>query len=118
MPRSLAAISTHVTLLKFKMVSITLAQQNPRLSQMEYFIIRNEIEDIKAQLNVIRTEVTFVYIHLLSEFLFFNMEVHWFFLIGLIAVSEVGKSHPKARVNMEVTSCKFRIRRFASTLPK
>ena len=118
MPRSLAAISTHVTLLKVKMVSITLAQQNPRLSQMEYFIIRNEIEDIKAQLNFIRTEVTFVYIHLLSEFLFFNMEVHWFFLIGLIAVSEVGKSHPKARGNMEVTSCKFRIRRFASTLPK
>ena len=57
MPHSLAAISTYVTLLKVKMVSVTLAQQNPRLSQMEYFIIRSEIEDIKVQLELIRTEV-------------------------------------------------------------
>ena len=59
MPHSLAAISTYVTLLKVKMVSVTLAQQNPRLSQMEYFIIRNEIEDIKVQFRLIRSEVIF-----------------------------------------------------------
>ena len=59
MPHSLAAIYTYVTLLKVKMVSVTLAQQNPRLSQMEYFIIRNEIEDIKVQFRLIRSEVIF-----------------------------------------------------------
>ena len=34
-----------------------MAHQNPRLTQMEYFIIRSEIEDIKVQLELIRTEV-------------------------------------------------------------
>ena len=64
MPRSLAAISTYVTLLKVKMVSVTLAQQNPRLSQMEYFIIRSEIEDIKFQFGLIRSEVIVLYFYL------------------------------------------------------
>ena len=64
MPRSLAAISTYVTLLKVKMVSVTLAQQNPRLSQMEYFIIRSEIEDIKVQFGLIRSEVIVLYFYL------------------------------------------------------
>ena len=57
MLRSLAAISTYVTLLKVKMVSVTLAQQNPHLSQMEYFIIESEIKDIKVQFRLIRSEV-------------------------------------------------------------
>ena len=57
MPRSLVAISTYVTLLQIKMFSLTMAHQNPRLTQMEYFIIRSEIEDIKVQLELIRTEV-------------------------------------------------------------
>ena len=79
MPRSLAAISTHLTLLKVKMVSITLAQQNPHLSQMEYFIIRSEIEDIKGQLNTIKSEVIFLYVYI--YYFICNQEVYVFFLV-------------------------------------
>ena len=57
MPYSLVAISTHVTLLQIKMISLTLAHQDPKLTKMEYFIVRSEIEDVKVQLELFRTEV-------------------------------------------------------------
>ena len=114
MPRSLAAISTYVTLLKVKMVSVTLAQQNPRLSQMEYFIIRSEIEDIKFQFGLIRSEVIVLYFYLFwSVLILISFWINAFLI--LTAIAEVNESDSKTRRDMEIPSCKFWVWGFASS---